>query len=336
MPTATSSFRRLSLLALVAVYFLVFVGGLVRSTGSGMGCPDWPKCFGRFIPPTDVSELPADYKEFYSAYRSKKNERFIRMLEGVGMDETASALRSDPAILEEADFNAVKTWIEYINRLIGAVVGLLLTLLLVFSFRQPSALRWWSGAAWLLVVVTGWFGSIVVSTNLTAWTVTIHLGLAMAIILCLVAVRLKSRGAEITASKADRRLIGLLLVLLLIQFFLGTEVRSAIDRVSALQLDRMTWIPAAGIIFIVHRTFSWVVMAMVVFLVWRFRKKGLVKVLYPLVGVILSLVFSGAVLGYLGLPWLVQPLHLLLACLAFGELSGLLLVPGVSPDEKTL
>lgn len=112
-------FVRINWITLVFIYLVVIAGSFVRITGSGMGCPDWPKCFGEWIPPTEASALPADYKEIYIEKRAKKVEKFCRMLDGIGLSETAERIRSDESVLYEEDFNARKTWTEYINRLFG-------------------------------------------------------------------------------------------------------------------------------------------------------------------------------------------------------------------------
>lgn len=129
-----SGFKKLSLATLVAVYFLILIGGVVRSTGSGMGCPDWPKCFGRWVPPTDVAELPDNYKEDYSAYRHQKNVRFARYLRLFGMDSKADQITTDQSILEEANFNVYKTWTEYANRLAGVSIGLFIFAMAIGSW----------------------------------------------------------------------------------------------------------------------------------------------------------------------------------------------------------
>ena len=49
--------RRLAVITTAFTYLLVAVGGLVRGTESGLGCPDWPRCHGRFIPPLEYHAI---------------------------------------------------------------------------------------------------------------------------------------------------------------------------------------------------------------------------------------------------------------------------------------
>ncbi len=307
---------------MVAVYFLIAVGGIVRATGSGMGCPDWPKCFGNWIPPTSVEQLPSDYKESYSALREKKNVKFATYLQAIGMTDTANKILNDRSILVESDFNAVKTWIEYLNRLVGVVIGLLIVALFYQSlkFRKVKPVLFWLSLATLLaVIVQGWFGSIVVSTNLTTWTITIHMFVALLIVGFLVYLLHISRGSEAAyhPAKGVRPLLLACMALLLTQVYLGTQVREAIDRL--VSLPRNSWISNLGLEFIVHRSYSWVILLVHGALVWQLMKTtGAKTLIRAVIVLILGSFFTGVVMAYFSVPAAFQPIHLLLATVTFG------------------
>jgi heme a synthase len=336
--TATKRFRKLCFSTLVAVYFLIFVGGIVRTTGSGMGCPDWPKCFGTWVPPTSVDQLPSNYKETFAEFRDKKNKKFARYLSVFGFEKTAQAILNDDSILVEADFNPVKTWIEYANRVIGVIIGFLIIGVFVMSLKFRNArpaLFWLSLITLITVIIQGWFGSIVVSTNLTSWTITIHMLMAFILVALLIWLYVNSDEIKpITSSEGSKWILVACIILLVTQVLLGTEVRAAIDRVSSLQMPRSSWIEGVWEQFIVHRTFSWLVLIMNGILGFQLMKTSDRNPLtISLIVLILLTIITGAGMAYFAMPAALQPIHLLVATLTFGVQFLLYLRLNTSPKN---
>ena len=338
--TAIRAFRKLCLSTLIAVYFLILVGGIVRTTGSGMGCPDWPRCFGQWVPPTSENELPADYKEVYSAHRDKKNQKFIKYLRLVGLNDTADKLVNDKSVLVESNFNPVKTRIEYVNRLAGVVIGLLIVALFWRSWAlRKINKRFFIVAAVTLAIVIfqGWFGSIVVSTNLTTWTITAHMLLALVIVALVVYLYTitDSEVVKINTKSAVKWILAGCMVLLLTQVVFGTEVRGAIDRISFAGIPRTDWMSQLGSEFILHRGFSWVVLIIHVILVVQIQKTNVDKTLSrALIILILGTLLTGVGMAYFSIPAFLQPVHLLIATVTFG--TQLLLFFRMNADSEVV
>jgi cytochrome c oxidase assembly protein subunit 15 len=323
--------RRISLITLLAIYVLVLVGGIVRSTGSGMGCPDWPKCFGQWVPPTSIDQLPDDYEQNYTDERMAKNTKFANYLSILGFTDKADELLRDESIQHETPFNVYKTWVEYINRVVGVIIGFLIILTVVVAFPHRKTQKhvfYVALASLFLVVFQGWLGSIVVSTNLLPWMVTVHMIPALVIVVMLIYLVVKSENylEVIVFSKENRRINSMLSIcifLLFIQIILGTQVREAID-VIALQLtevDRDSWISNLGLEFLIHRSFSWMIVIShggLVYLLFKRRVIQLNSVYGGLIAMVLLSVGTGVVMAYLGIPAFIQPLHLLLAFILFG------------------
>jgi cytochrome c oxidase assembly protein subunit 15 len=345
------SFRRISLTTTVAVFFLILVGGIVRSTGAGMGCPDWPTCFGRWVPPTSEDQLPEDYASIYVDQRVAKNERFVALLSGLGFTTLARQIDEDESILTYEPFNATKTWIEYINRVIGVVIGFLIVLTFLHSLRLRKidfTLTLLSFLSLVLVVFQGWLGSIVVSTNLLQWMISVHMIVALVLVCLLLYIyhrsgSLVADGDFSNESSVDpgervrvRIWLGVGILLMFVQVVLGTQVREQIDLIAS-QLEyqnRSLWISQLGLSFYVHRSFSLVLIGMHAYLLFRMVRlgtwdRGLVGRFKWLVGLMFTVVVSGVVMAYLGIPAFVQPLHLLLGSLIIGFQYYLWLEMGV-------
>jgi heme a synthase len=288
-----------------------------------MGCPDWPKCFGYWVPPTSVVQLPENYKETFSDLRDKKNQKFVSYLSAIGFKETATAILNDKSILVEADFNPTKTWIEYLNRLVGVIIGLLIVAIFIKSFQLRKLGIYFfllSAATLITVIIQGWFGSIVVSTNLTSWTITIHMLLAFVLVAQLISLYVKSGEPKtIAASMGMKILLAACMAMLIVQVLLGTEVRAAIDRVSSLLLSREVWISEVWAEFVIHRSFSWiVVVSNVILAAWLIKTTGRNPLTLALILLILLTLVTGAGMAYFAIPAFLQPVHLLVATVTFG------------------
>ncbi|NML66267.1 heme A synthase [Hymenobacter sp. RP-2-7] len=349
-------FRFWSGLTVASVYLLILVGGVVRATGSGMGCPDWPKCFGQWVPPTQASQLPANYKQVYTAQRVAKNQKLARTLEHLGFRQVAGNIFAHPTQYIDTDFNATKTWIEYLNRLLGALIGIFVFVTAVVAlpyWRHDRPVFWLAVASWLLTGVQGWLGSLVVSTNLLPVMVTVHMGLALLIVgllLCAAHRARYGRGEvlaldapaelETTGQQLDdetpaitvglRWLVGGLLLLSFGQIIIGTQVREQIDLIAAAHsyAQRSTWVAQLGNVFESHRTLAaLVVLANVVvgYWLWQLAEPAIQR-LVGLMGLLLAVeMAAGISLAYFGLPAWLQPVHLTIATLLFGTQFLLLL-----------
>ncbi len=298
------TYRKFGIITIVAVYLLILVGGVVRSTGAGMGCPDWPRCFGQWVPPTDVSQLPANYKEIFKVQGK-----------------------------EIADFDAFKTWIEYVNRLIGVLIGffIFITFILSFGFFKKDRLVFYlSFLSFILVGFQGWLGSVVVATNLKPMMITLHMILALVIVNLLIYTVTRSYNTvfhteQVTNKKLLNTILTICMGLMLVQIVLGTQVREAIDEISAAMNYTMrdTWIEKIGVNFYIHRSFSLLILALHVYLLYVLKRNvqmqsKLTVWTNALVILIVAEIGSGAVMAYFAIPAFMQPLHLLLGSLIIG------------------
>jgi cytochrome c oxidase assembly protein subunit 15 len=291
-------FRKFGVLTILSVIGLIFVGGFVRASGAGMGCPDWPKCFGMWIPPTSINQLPVNYQEIFGA-----------KLKG------------------EVEFNVVKTWIEYVNRLLGVLVGFFIFLTLIFSYKAYYKLQrsifFLSLVAFVLVVVEGWLGAKVVSSELKPGMITVHMFGAIAILGVLVLAILKTYFIEGFISSLnntqDIRFLIIISILLSVgQIVFGTQIREGIDlaQQSLGYGSRLLWIDSVIGKVNFHALLGLIILLLQAFINFKIASRFLGKPILSFANftsffIVLS-ILTGVILRYFGFPAFAQPLHLTL------------------------
>ena len=303
-----SSFQRLALWTTATTYFLILVGGLVRASGAGLGCPDWPRCFGGWVPPSSAAELPPQF---------------------------------DPS-----QFNQTLMWTEYANRLLGVAVGFLIFATAISAWRhhrRNPRILWTTIGAFLLVGFQGWLGGRVVAHELAAWIVTVHMIVALVIVQMLLYVTVAAGNdrramasavapADAAGAKAPalRTFVVVLILITLVQIALGTQVRGGVDAALDAGVARSAALATVGTLDVLHRDAAFVtLMVSILLCFWLVMGAGnglLIRWSWAVLGLAVGQVALGFVMAYVSLLPGAQVLHLTVASLLLGAETVLLLL----------
>ncbi len=315
---------KFTILTLGLLYILIAAGSIVRSTGSGMGCPDWPKCFGYLIPPTNINTLTyVKGRAFEKGQMVISNDTLW-----VATSATVAGSNLDRNVWikypkhDYSTFNAKHTWIEYINRLIGALTGLFVLGMFLLSLRVKNKNIIF--ASLVVLLFTGfqaWLGAKVVASNLAPLKITTHMAMALIILLLVIYILFSLKSMKIKAAVLQDNFIKkaalALFVFTFLQIIVGTQVRQEIDKFShALSPQpRQTWVDGLGVLFMGHKNMA-LILTIATF--WLLHKMKLAdfNIAFPLnalLGITLTEFCVGLGLNFLGLPWFLQPAHLVLA-----------------------
>ena len=287
-----SSFQRLALWTTATTYFLILVGGLVRASGAGLGCPDWPRCFGGWVPPASAAELPPQF---------------------------------DPS-----QFNQTLMWTEYANRLLGVAVGFLIFATAISAWRhhrRNPRILWTTIGAFLLVGFQGWLGGRVVAHELAAWIVTVHMIVALVIVQMLLYVTVAAGNdrramasavapADAAGAKAPalRTFVVVLILITLVQIALGTQVRGGVDAALDAGVARSAALATVGTLDVLHRDAAFVtLMVSILLCFWLVMGAGnglLIRWSWAVLGLAVGQVALGVVMAYVSLLPGAQVLHL--------------------------
>ena len=203
MSSDANKYRKLVWVAVFLTFDLIMFGAFTRLTDSGLGCPDWPGCYGLANP--------------FQAH---------------------AEIRAAEALMPSGPVTLVKAWIEMTHRYLAMAIGVLIVALMAQAWRQwrknrqPEFAPWLPTALFLFVCLQGAFGAWTVTMKLQPVIVTIHLLLGMGLLAMLVWLGARQDGA-LAAAPAPvrtgplpvmrnlRRLALLSALLVLVQIALG-------------------------------------------------------------------------------------------------------------------
>lgn len=185
----TSRFAVLTGLVLFLTFDLIVFGAFTRLSDSGLGCPDWPGCYGHASP--------------------------------IGAQQQIAA---EQQALPDGPVTHGKAWIEMVHRYLAMTVGALIVVLVVVAWLDRARLPmspWWATASLGWVVVQGLFGKYTVTMKLYPAIVTAHLLGGLALLALLAIQRETALGRRAALDGRLRHWVGLTTLLLLVQITLG-------------------------------------------------------------------------------------------------------------------
>ncbi len=286
-------YRKLAWITAFLTLDLIMVGSFTRLTDSGLGCPDWPGCYGQSNP--------------WSA--------------GDQIRQAQDALPTGPVTMSKA-------WIEMAHRYFALAVGVLIVVLAVQAWRGPQApgsskrSPWWATAALVWVCIQGLFGALTVTMKLQPAIVTLHLlgGVGLLALLTWTALRETPTDHSIAAPRVHVMAL-VALGVVFVQIGLGGWVSSnyAVMACPDFPLcqgqllppmnfsDGFTWWRALGqtgdgeliqvqalvAIHWTHRIFALVVVAAVAALVWQLLRSGFRSLGHGLLGLLILQLLTG-------------------------------------------
>ena len=321
----------LTALALFLTFDLIAFGAFTRLTDSGLGCPDWPGCYG------SASPLGA-HQEIHAAQ---------------------TAMPSGPVTVSKA-------WIEMIHRYLAMTVGVLILVLATFSWavrRQLPHSPWWPTLTLVWVIVQGLFGKYTVTLKLYPAIVTLHLLGGLVLLALLVRQQAQLAPRALPQAARLRRGLAVSLAVVFVQAALGGWVStnyavlacSGFPACNGLWWPEMTFsdgftvlrhlgqdgqgelltLPALVGIHFVHRAFALVVTAVLGWLAWRLWRAGAAREGLVVAALLLAQVASGMSNVVLGWPLVAALAHTAGAAALVGWLTALLARSRVDPLPST-
>jgi heme a synthase len=303
--------RKLTWVTAFLTLDLIMFGSFTRLTDSGLGCPDWPGCYGHSNPLSAGEQIRA----------------------------AETALPSGPVTM-------TKAWIEMVHRYFAMAVGFLIIVLMVMGWRRwlrtrdPAQRPWLATFTLLAVCMQGAFGAWTVTMKLQPAIVTAHLlgGIGLLALLVWQALREEPPRRPVRDSAALRPLAVVAFALLALQVALGGWVSTnyAVLACPDFPLCHGRWLPAMDFghgftlwrdlgmtgsgepipfqalvaIHWVHRTFAVVVLAALGLLSWRaWRVTGLTGLARALAALTLLQLLTGLSNIVLAWPLLLAVLH---------------------------